>query len=207
MSASSKVQPQCSIRIPPCAVEHGRLPIDAILGICTGVCRSPTWRIRECVGFYSSPWLLALYRQELSCGSRTRLAGLPVNLPLMNALRPPTKLWRRPSGRRNPLRLALPREKADIKFENAFLAGEQCWDRYYRCTGNCRPAKGCIDACQSAFKQCFAGGERTMREGLREMKKFKFGSPDWKAAYAKGDKGTARCLTDILSCQGHCANP
>jgi hypothetical protein len=99
------------------------------------------------------------------------------------------------------------REKADIKFENAFLAGEQCWDRYYRCAGNCRPAKGCIDACQSAFKQCFADGEKTMREGLREMKKFKFGSPDWKTAYAKGDKGTGRCLTDNLNCQGHCANP
>jgi hypothetical protein len=64
------------------------------------------------------------------------------------------------------------REKADIKFENAFQVGEKCWDRYYRCAANCRPPKRCIDACQSTFKQCFAAGERTMKVGLREMKKF-----------------------------------
>ena len=99
------------------------------------------------------------------------------------------------------------REKADIKFENAFLAGEQCWDRYYKCTGTCQPSRACIDACQSTFKQCFANGERTMRDGLREMKRYKFGSPDWKTAYAKGDRDIGRCLTENLNCQGHCANP
>jgi hypothetical protein len=99
------------------------------------------------------------------------------------------------------------REKADIKFENAFQAAAKCWDRFYRCTGNCRPPKGCIEACQSIFKQCFAAGEQTAKDGLREMKNFKFASPEWKAAYAKGDKEIDHCLADNRDCQGKCAKP
>src|SRR6516164_1487366 len=93
------------------------------------------------------------------------------------------------------------RERADIKFENAFLTAENCWDKYYLCAGKCRAPKRCVDACQSTFKQCFAAGERKMKEGLREMRKAKIDSPEWQAAYAKGDMETDRCLQDNRSCQ------
>src|SRR5215467_8366106 len=99
------------------------------------------------------------------------------------------------------------RERADIKFESAYLTAEGCWDKYYVCAGKCRAPKRCIGACQSTFRQCFAAGERTMREGLREMRLAKFGSPEWQAAYAKGDAQTDRCLQENRSCQAQCANP
>jgi len=99
------------------------------------------------------------------------------------------------------------REKADVKFENAFVTAEKCWDKYYGCTGKCRPPKKCLAACQSTFKQCFAAGEQKMKEGLREMRKAKFGSPEWQTAYGKGDKETDHCLQDNRSCQAKCANP
>ena len=62
------------------------------------------------------------------------------------------------------------RESADVKFESAFLTAEGCWDRYYACTGKCRPPKKCIDQCQSAFKRCFAAAEAKMRDGLGKMR-------------------------------------
>jgi hypothetical protein len=99
------------------------------------------------------------------------------------------------------------REKADVKFESAFVTAENCWDKYHSCTGKCRPPKKCLDACQSTFKQCFAAGEQKMKEGLREMRKAKFGSPEWQTAYGKGDKETDHCLQDNRSCQAKCANP
>jgi hypothetical protein len=99
------------------------------------------------------------------------------------------------------------RDRVDIKFESAFLAGEHCWDRYHRCTLGCAPPKRCVDACQSRFRQCFAASERRMKEGLREMKTLTFGSPEWKAVYGKGDKDADRCLEDNRNCQGKCANP
>ena len=99
------------------------------------------------------------------------------------------------------------RERADVKFEGAYLTAEACWDKYYACAGKCRPPKRCINACQSTFGRCFAAGERTMREGLREMRRAKFGSPEWQAAYAKGDTQTDRCLQENRSCQAQCANP
>ena len=43
--------------------------------------------------------------------------------------------------------------------------------------------------------------------GLREMRRAKFGSPEWQAAYAKGDTQTDRCLQENRSCQAQCANP
>jgi hypothetical protein len=99
------------------------------------------------------------------------------------------------------------RQRADTKFENAFLAGEKCWDSYYRCAARCQPPRHCIDACQAKFAQCFAAGERLMRDGLQEMKGLKFNSPEWQAANAKGDAETDKCLEDNRSCQAKCANP
>jgi hypothetical protein len=99
------------------------------------------------------------------------------------------------------------REGADVKFENAFLTAETCWDKYYKCAGKCRPPKRCIDQCQSAFKRCFAAAEGKMRDGLREMRQAKFGSPEWQTAYAKGDMETDHCLQENRSCQAKCANP
>jgi len=99
------------------------------------------------------------------------------------------------------------REKADAKFESAFQEGEKCWKGYYRCTAHCRAPKACVDKCQAAFRQCFATGERLIKEGLREIRRFEFGSPEWKAAYAKGDAETDHCLEDDRKCIGNCANP
>jgi hypothetical protein len=99
------------------------------------------------------------------------------------------------------------RERADVKFEGAFLKTQNCWDTYYMCTRKCRAPQRCIDACQSTFTRCFAAGERKMREGLREMRHAKFDSPEWQAAYAKGNAETDRCLQDDQSCQAKCANP
>ena len=99
------------------------------------------------------------------------------------------------------------RERADIKFEGAFQTAENCWDKYYLCTGKCRAPKKCVDACQSTFKQCFAAGEKKMRDGLQEMRHAKFGSSEWQAAYAKGDAETDRCLQENRNCQAKCANP
>jgi hypothetical protein len=99
------------------------------------------------------------------------------------------------------------RDKPDIKFENAFEAGEKCRGRYLRCAGKCQPPKKCVDACQATFKRCFAIGERKMKEGLRELKTFKYDSPQWKTAYGKGDAEMARCLEDNRNCRGKCANP
>src|SRR5262249_61865575 len=99
------------------------------------------------------------------------------------------------------------RERADVKFENAFQTAENCWDRYYVCAGKCRAPKKCTDACQSTFKRCFAAGEKTMREGLREMKHARFGSPEWQAAYAKGGTQTDQCVQENRNCQAKCANP
>ena len=99
------------------------------------------------------------------------------------------------------------REKADIKFENAFQASEKCWGRYYKCTGHCQAPRRCIAACQSTFKQCFAAGERKMQEGLREMRNFAFGSTEWSAAYGKANRDVDHCLEENHSCQAKCANP
>jgi len=99
------------------------------------------------------------------------------------------------------------RERADVKFEGAFQKAENCWDRYYMCAGKCRAPKKCVDACQSTFKQCFVAGEKKVREGLREMQHAKFGSPEWQAAYAKGNSETDRCLRENRICQTKCANP
>lgn len=99
------------------------------------------------------------------------------------------------------------RERADVKFEGAFQTAENCWDKYYLCAGKCRAPKKCVDACQSTFKQCFAAGEKKMRDGLREMRHNKFGSAEWQAAYAKGDAETDRCLQENRNCQAKCANP
>jgi hypothetical protein len=99
------------------------------------------------------------------------------------------------------------RDNADVKFENAYLTAENCWDKYYTCTEKCRPPKTCIGACQTSFKKCFAAGEAKMKAGLREMRKLKFGSPEWQAAYAKGDMDADRCLQDNRTCQAKCANP
>jgi hypothetical protein len=98
------------------------------------------------------------------------------------------------------------RQKADIKFENAFLAGEKCWDNYYRCTDRCVPRR-CIAACQATLAQCFPAGERLARDGLQEMKRLKYNSPEWQAANTKGDAETAQCLEDDRNCQAKCANP
>jgi hypothetical protein len=98
------------------------------------------------------------------------------------------------------------RQKADIKFEGAFLAAEKCWDSYYRCTDRCVP-RHCIDACQATLTQCFAAGDRLAREGLQEMKRLKYNSPEWQAANTKGDAETDKCLEDNRSCQAKCANP
>jgi hypothetical protein len=107
-----------------------------------------------------------------------------------------------------PYRIETPeRRRADIKFESAFQTAEKCWDKYYRCAGNCRPPKTCTDACQSSFKLCFAAGERTMKEGLRAMKSLKFGSDEWKAAYGRGDMPADRCLEENRNCHMKCANP
>jgi hypothetical protein len=99
------------------------------------------------------------------------------------------------------------RERADVKFEGAFQTAENCWDRYYVCADKCRSPKKCVGACQSTFKQCFAAGEKKMRDGLREMRRAKFGSPEWQAAYTKGDSQTDRCIQDNRGCQAKCANP
>jgi hypothetical protein len=99
------------------------------------------------------------------------------------------------------------RERADVKFESAFLTAENCWDRYYTCAGRCRPPKKCVDTCQTTYKQCFAAGEKKMRQGLREMRHAKFGSPEWQAAYAKGNMETDNCVQENRSCQAKCANP
>jgi hypothetical protein len=99
------------------------------------------------------------------------------------------------------------REKADIKFENAFQTAEKCWSGYYKCTGHCQAPRRCVAACQSTLKQCFAAGERKMQEGLREMKNFAFGSAEWTAAYAKGGTDIDHCLEENHSCQAKCANP
>jgi hypothetical protein len=96
------------------------------------------------------------------------------------------------------------RDKPDIKFENAFASSEKCRSRYLRCSGKCQPPKRCIDACQATFRQCFAAGERIMKAGLRELKQLKYDSPEWKAAYAKGDAEMERCLEDNRNCQGKC---
>jgi hypothetical protein len=99
------------------------------------------------------------------------------------------------------------RQRADTKFEDAFLAGEKCWGNYYRCAVRCQPPRHCIDACQAKFAQCFAAGESLMREGLQQMKRLTYNSPEWQAADAKGDTETDRCLEDNRSCQAKCANP
>lgn len=98
------------------------------------------------------------------------------------------------------------REKADIKFENAFQVGQKCWDNFYRCTDRCQPRR-CIDACQATLMQCLRAGERLMREGLQEMKRLKYDSPEWQAANTKGDAEIDKCLNDDRSCQAKCANP
>jgi hypothetical protein len=99
------------------------------------------------------------------------------------------------------------RERVDVKFEGAFETAENCWDRYCVCADKCLPPKKCVVACHSTFRQCFAAGERKMRDGLREMRRAKFGSPEWQAAYTKGDSETDRCIQDNRSCQAKCANP
>jgi hypothetical protein len=99
------------------------------------------------------------------------------------------------------------RESADVKFESAFLTAEGCWDRYYACTGKCRPPKACIDQCQSAFKRCFAAAEAKMRDGLGKMRTAKFGSPAWQAANAEGDAEADHCLQENRNCQAKCTNP
>jgi len=99
------------------------------------------------------------------------------------------------------------RQRADVKFEAAFQAGEKCWDGYFRCAATCRPAKACLDACRSTFKRCFAQGEKKMREGLKEMRSSPFGSPAWQAANAKGDAELDQCLVENHNCQTKCANP
>jgi hypothetical protein len=99
------------------------------------------------------------------------------------------------------------RERADVKFETAFLEAATCWDKYYNCAGKCRPPQLCTDQCQSTFKRCFAAAERKMQDGLREMRRAKFGSPEWQSAYAKGDMDTDHCLQENRSCQAKCANP
>jgi hypothetical protein len=60
---------------------------------------------------------------------------------------------------------------------------------------------------QSKFAQCFAAGERLMREGLQEMTRLKYNSPEWQAANAKGDAETDKCLEENRACQAKCANP
>jgi hypothetical protein len=99
------------------------------------------------------------------------------------------------------------RDTPDIKFENAFASSEKCRSRYLRCSERCQPPKKCIDACQATFKKCFATGERIMKEGLRELKKLKYDSPEWRAAYTKGDVEIDRCLEENRNCPGKCANP
>jgi hypothetical protein len=100
------------------------------------------------------------------------------------------------------------RERADIKFENAFQKAEKCWGEYYKCTATrCQAPRRCVAACQSSFRQCFAAGEKKMNEGLREMKSFAFGSTEWSAAYAKGSTDLDHCLEENHNCQAKCANP
>jgi hypothetical protein len=99
------------------------------------------------------------------------------------------------------------RARADTKFEGAFLAGEKCWDGYYRCSATCQPPKRCLNACRSTFKRCFAVGERKMRQGLVAMRGLPFNSSEWQAAYTQGDGDVNRCLLEIRDCQAKCANP
>jgi hypothetical protein len=99
------------------------------------------------------------------------------------------------------------RQRADVKFENAFQTAENCWDKYYVCAGKCRAPRKCVEACQATFRQCFAAGESKVKEGLRAMRHAKFGSPEWQAAYAKGDAETDRCLQEDQSCQVRCVTP
>ena len=106
-----------------------------------------------------------------------------------------------------PYKIETPqRQKADIKFENAFQVGEKCWDTFYRCTDRCEPRR-CIAACQATLAQCLPAGERLMREGLQEMKRLKYDSPEWQAAHTKGDAEIDKCLADDRSCQEKCSNP
>jgi hypothetical protein len=97
--------------------------------------------------------------------------------------------------------------RADIKFETAFEAGEKCRVRYNSCVDKCEPPRKCISACQVTYKKCFAVGESMVKEGIRELRKLKYDSPEWKVAYEKGDKEIERCLEDDRSCEGKCANP
>jgi hypothetical protein len=97
--------------------------------------------------------------------------------------------------------------RADIRFEAAFEAGEKCRGRYSRCVEKCQPPKGCIKACLSTFKKCFADGKRLVYQGLRDLRKLKYDSPEWKAAYAKGDSDIEHCLDEDRSCEAKCANP
>jgi hypothetical protein len=99
------------------------------------------------------------------------------------------------------------RAKVDIKFESAFQKAEACWDKYYICAAKCAPPKRCINACQSTFRKCFAAGDAKTREGLRQIKALKTGTPEWQAAYAKGDADIDACLEHNRNCKAKCANP
>jgi hypothetical protein len=99
------------------------------------------------------------------------------------------------------------RERADIKFERAFQAGQRCQNRYDRCTSKCSPSKACLDACHPTFRKCFAASERKLKKSLQEIKGLKFGSPEWQTAYTKADGDINQCLETNRNCEAKCINP